>query len=131
MEYDFEDGNGPVPAHKHPNGGGWISDTATVSATAYVGNNARVCGDARVYGDALVYGNARVNSGSFLETPLCISRSDGYTFTLQGEGRVLAGCRDFSKEDAYAHWGAPDHYKHKESVAIVNALYAIQEARND
>ena len=25
--FDFEDGNGEVPAHKHPNGGGWVSDT--------------------------------------------------------------------------------------------------------
>ena len=38
--FDFEDGNGPVPAHKHPNGGGWVADTATVADTAYVGANA-------------------------------------------------------------------------------------------
>ena len=34
--FDFDDGNGPVPAHKHPNGGGWVADTATVDETAYV-----------------------------------------------------------------------------------------------
>ena len=70
--FDFGDGNGPVPAHKHPNGGGWVADTATVKDTAYVGLNARVsdnaqvygdarvCDTARVSGDALIYGNARV-----------------------------------------------------------------------
>ena len=28
--FDFKDGNGPVPAHQHPNGGGWVADTAKV-----------------------------------------------------------------------------------------------------
>jgi hypothetical protein len=58
--FDFGDGNGPVPAHKHPNGGGWVADTATVDDTAYVGPDARVFGKARVFGYAQVYGNARV-----------------------------------------------------------------------
>lgn len=40
--FDFNDGNGPVPAHKHSKGGGWVADTALVY------------GDARVYGKALV-----------------------------------------------------------------------------
>lgn len=26
--FDFEDGNGLVPAHQHKNGGGWVADTA-------------------------------------------------------------------------------------------------------
>ena len=30
ITFDFNDGNGPVPAHKHPNGGGWVADTAKV-----------------------------------------------------------------------------------------------------
>ena len=24
--FDFEDGKGPVPAHQHPNGDGWVAD---------------------------------------------------------------------------------------------------------
>ena len=36
-EFDFQDGNGPVPAHKHVKGGGWVADTATVA------DSARVC----------------------------------------------------------------------------------------
>jgi hypothetical protein len=46
-KFDFEDGNGPVPAKKHSNGGGWVADTATVADTAYVGPDARVFGNAR------------------------------------------------------------------------------------
>ena len=62
--YDF--GNGPVSAHRHPNGGGWVADTATVAATAFVGpdaqifGNAKVFDDAQVFGDAKIYGNAQV-----------------------------------------------------------------------
>ena len=32
--YDFDDGNGPVPAHRHSNGGGWVAETAKVDASA-------------------------------------------------------------------------------------------------
>jgi len=76
--YDFQDGQGPVPAHQHPNGGGWVADTAFVAETAFVGKNAvvfgwarvddrawvadfaRIFGDAMVYNEAMVYGNAQV-----------------------------------------------------------------------
>lgn len=33
--YDF--GAGLVPAHRHPNGRGWVANTAKVDASAYVG----------------------------------------------------------------------------------------------
>ena len=46
--HDFKDGNGPVPAHQHLNGGGWVADTASVDETAYVGPDARVFGNAKV-----------------------------------------------------------------------------------
>jgi tetrahydrodipicolinate N-succinyltransferase len=191
----FDFGNGPVPAHRHPNGRGWVADTATVAETAYVGanakvygnawvhdnahvyGNARVYGDANVYGDAHVYsnawvygnalvygnawvygnarvygnawvygdahvsGNARVSGnawvydnvqlkrGEYSTSPISINRSDGYTFTLQSDGSIVAGCRDFTAEEADAYWGNPDHNKHKESVAILAALRMVAESR--
>jgi hypothetical protein len=54
MGTTFDFGFGPVPAHQHPNGGGWVSDTAEVSDTAYVGPNAQVFGNARVSGNARI-----------------------------------------------------------------------------
>jgi hypothetical protein len=85
----FDFGDGPVAAHRHPNGGGWVADTATVADTAYVGpgrswymitlvvtfgcpitlgcpvtlmyGNAEVSGNARVSGNALVYDDAQVS----------------------------------------------------------------------
>lgn len=58
--YDFNDGNGLVPAHKHSNGGGWVANTAYVENTAYVCSNAEVFGYAQVYGYACVFDNAKV-----------------------------------------------------------------------
>jgi len=44
--HDF--GHGPVAAHRHPLGWGWVADTAQVDNTAYV------CLDAMVYDRATV-----------------------------------------------------------------------------
>ena len=60
--HDF--GNGLVPAHRHKNGGGWVTDTANVTKNSYVGPNALVFDNAIVYGRvenfAKVYGHARI-----------------------------------------------------------------------
>lgn len=58
--FDFKDGNGPVPAHRHPLGKGWVADSATVAKTAYVDIDARVFGHARVLKQAQISGHARV-----------------------------------------------------------------------
>ena len=64
MEFDFEDGRYPVPAHRHVNPdrseGGWVADTAFVAPTAHVAAGARVYGTARIFGTAHIDGNARV-----------------------------------------------------------------------
>jgi hypothetical protein len=57
---DFDFGEGPVPAHQHPNGLGWVADTATVEVSAFVGSDAQVYGNAQVRGNAQVSGNAQV-----------------------------------------------------------------------
>jgi hypothetical protein len=66
QKYKFGDGKGPVPAHQHPNGGGWVADTAKVADTSYVGPDAEVSGTARVYGDAQVSGTARVSGDAWV-----------------------------------------------------------------
>lgn len=42
--FDFQDGHGPVPAHRHKNAdgteGGWVANTARVSGNALVYGNA-------------------------------------------------------------------------------------------
>lgn len=58
--HDFDDGNGPVQAHRHPNGGGWVANTATVAETAFVDQEASVFGYSRVLDSAAVTGTAWV-----------------------------------------------------------------------
>ena len=58
--HDFGDGRGLVAAHQHPNGLGWVADTATVALTAYVGPNAKVFGGARVIDYAQILDTAQV-----------------------------------------------------------------------
>ena len=64
--YDFDDGNGPVAAHQHSNGGGWVADTAIVADTAYIGPDAKVFGDARVYGNAQVSDETWVSGNAWV-----------------------------------------------------------------
>lgn len=101
----FDFGGGPVPAHKHPNGGGWIANTARVSGNAQVSGNARVSGSAWVFGSARVFGNAQVSGNARVSG---ILRSDGHPFVALpcGDGlvRVIAGCRYFTFPEAREHW---------------------------
>jgi len=72
--YDFGDGAGAVPAHRHPKGCGIVANTATLAPNAYVGPNARVYQNAkvrdtasieeytRVYGSAIVMSNSKVRN---------------------------------------------------------------------
>ena len=107
----FDFGFGLVPARKHPNGGGWVAETATVVDSAHIGPEAQVFGDARVSG---------------------IPRSDGYFFSAfrcqDGLYRVAAGCRYFTWAEADEHWENPEYRNPalaKETKAIL-ALLKIQ-----
>ena len=142
--FDFEDGNGLVPAHRHPNGKGWVANTAYVDPTVYVGPNARVyqnaevydyaevydhakiIGNARVFSYARVYGDANVNG---------IRRSDGYVFVYvpddKGLMKVQAGCRNFTMKEAKKHWkktigGTP---LGDETMAILQSIEILSKVK--
>ena len=58
-------------------------------------------------------------------------RSDGYRFMLIN-GRVRAGCRDFTFEEARKHWSDPVYLNKdlaKESLAIVEHMVALARMR--
>ena len=73
--HDFEDGLGPVSAHQHPNGGGWVADSATVADTAYVGPSAHVGGLAIVTDSAIVAGKASVGGSAIVWGSACVGGS--------------------------------------------------------
>lgn len=97
-----------------------VSDDAQVFDFAWVFGYARLFGNAVVYGKAAVYahtrlyGDVRISAGVICgnadlnQTPMAITRSDHYTFTLfpcaDGVWRMSAGCRYFTMEKAWDHW---------------------------
>ena len=52
--------------HRHPNGGGWVQDTASVDETAHIGPDAEVSVAARVSGNAQVSGTAQVSGNAWV-----------------------------------------------------------------
>ncbi len=76
---------------QHPNGGGWVSNTANVAATAYVGPNALVLDYATVSGNAVIDGyaivaqNARVTDNAYVgDTAVVFDRAQ-----ISGNARVI------------------------------------------
>jgi carbonic anhydrase/acetyltransferase-like protein (isoleucine patch superfamily) len=67
MEFDFGDGGGPVPARKHPNGGGWVANTALADDSVYVGPGAMVYQNATLHDRVVVFGESRVYGDATLE----------------------------------------------------------------
>ena len=85
----FDFGFGPVPAHQHPNGRGWVADTAHVDDSAYIGPDAQVSGDARVSGGAQVYGGAWVSGNAQVYGGAQVS-GDAWVF---GNAQVSGGAK--------------------------------------
>ena len=67
-----------VQGHVHPNGGGFVADTAKVADSVYVAENAQVLGyadvsgNARILGHAVVAGNARVSGNAIIGDSACV-----------------------------------------------------------
>ena len=87
--------DGMTNGHRHPRGGGWVQNTATVADTAYVGPNAYVLGKAQVLDnaaiedsaivvdDAVVRDNAKVSGRAIISGSAVVS---GYARTWVPHG---------------------------------------------
>jgi hypothetical protein len=73
-----------------------------------------------------------IRGGVFTKSPSCAQRSDGYMFVAKiiesGELRIWAGCRNFSWDEAVAHWSTPGHPHSAESLRIINFLKEQENA---
>lgn len=107
MNFDF--GNGLVPMHQHPNGGGLVADTAEVAETVFVGpyalvyENAVVYGYARISGHAEVYGFATVSGFAVVHGDACISGNAqvyGYS-QVYGEAQVYGNAKVYGYVHVY------------------------------
>jgi carbonic anhydrase/acetyltransferase-like protein (isoleucine patch superfamily) len=59
--------------HQHPNGGGWVANSATVDATSYVGPNAQVLNTAQVLGNARIEEYAVVRNNAVVSDNAVVS----------------------------------------------------------
>ena len=58
--HSFKEGDNPVAAHRHPNGGGWVADTASVDESVYIEAGSCVFGIARVVGSVRLTGESSI-----------------------------------------------------------------------
>jgi hypothetical protein len=134
--YDFEDGNGLVPAKQHANGGGWVADTAFVSADSYVAPYARVYGYAVVrsksdiFHFAKIYGYAtisKVKAGDYARVCGSVSlhnitiRNTEYVYDIvfsatRSDGYIFYIFKDIDGEYRISagcrYFTIPEAYKH-------------------
>ena len=75
--------------HQHPNGYGWVENTAYVADTAYVGPDAQVSGNALVYGNSRVSGNARVYGNALVSGNAWVSDNARVYGTAEVSGTSL------------------------------------------
>ncbi len=90
---DFDDGDGPVPAHRHNNVdgtlGGWVADSAFVAPTAKLGPNAVVFGHAQVSAFAAVLGEAKIHGCAVVTGRAQIFGCAEVSGEAQVDGRAL------------------------------------------
>lgn len=115
-KHDFKDGRGPVPAHRHHNGGGWVEDSVyfhtapgdpyglgrwkSEPVDVFIHATAEVWGDVQFRADAVLHAGVRVHGkcrgssriGVYLD-------SKGLTLCrgVQIEGQFQAWSADYAK----------------------------------
>jgi len=105
--FDFGDGKGPVPAHRHQNPGGWfggwVANTAKVADSVYLGPDAKVYGHAvvsslvQIQENAQVFGTARIGGAAILEDHVKVFGSASISGSSRVGGYVqISGCASLS-----------------------------------
>jgi hypothetical protein len=111
--FDFRDGNGDVPAHRHPNGGGWVANTAYVALTAYVGPDAKVFNYAQVFDDSKVFDYAQVRDNSRVsDNSQVFDRAEVLSYAqVSNNARVFSNARvhGIVRSDGYTFVYVPDN----------------------
>jgi len=112
-----------------------MTDTSTEAIKAQLSSR---------YPDGIIVA-ARIDSGAWVGRDAWIEstdhyevtgyRKDGYGFTMyvtKGVVRVVAGCRDFTYEEAIQHWSSPEYRDRKlgdETLVILQSGYDILKLR--
>ena len=142
--HDF--GYGPISAHKHPNGGGWVADDCSVSSDSFIAEDSRVTGGSRVdrgsvvTGGSVVDGRSVVDGGSVVTATTDVlalgpigSRQAVLTVLFNQPGvRIVAGCwigtlDEFEARVKEVHGGATHAQEYGAAIAFIRALWATRE----
>jgi hypothetical protein len=113
-----------APAGKlHPNGGGFVADSATVEATAFVGPQAKVLGSAKVLGNSRILDHAVVRGAAEIRDEVEIS---GHS-VIQGEARI----RDAARVRGHAFVGGRVQLRDRARAADLVDLQESMEISGD
>ncbi len=107
----------------HPNGGGFVADSAKVEATAFVGPQARVLGSAKVLGNARILDHAVVRGAAEIRDDVEIS---GHS-VIQGEARI----RDAARVRGHAFVGGRVQLRDRARAADLVDLQESMEISGD
>jgi hypothetical protein len=83
--------------HRHPNGGGWVENTAKVAVTAMVAKNALVYDYAWVMGNSAICDNARVSGNALVDEYAQI----GGKASVFGNAEIFGNAQIFGKAHVY------------------------------
>lgn len=94
LRHRFRNSTDRVPAHRHVNGGGWVSNTAIVEDSVYVGPQAEVGGTAIVVGRVEIKGRAGVYDRAQISGTVVIQKKAVVKNKAQvsGDGVVSGTC---------------------------------------
>lgn len=71
-----------IPYHRHPNGGGWVAETASVEPTVHVGPLCYVFGTAKLSEHVRLTGNAKVGGTVVADGSVIFAQ---YAYRIEGE----------------------------------------------
>lgn len=147
-------GNARVFGNARVKNNAQVRENSCVSGNASIKDYVDVCGDARVFGNAsitglvtvrgesLIYGHAYLFGGQTFKHNVVIdddyhhqiNRSDGYDFMYvpcsDGKKRIIAGCRYFTMEEAYDHWGSNEYLTTRGKHLQQETLYILDFFKN-
>ena len=83
--------------HRHPNGGGWVENTAMADETVVVEEGAAICDNARVKGNTSVCNNAMVCGNALVDESAHI----GGEAKVSGNAEVFGNARVFGDAHVY------------------------------
>ncbi len=127
-----------IEGHEHPNGGGFVADTAEVADTVYVGRDAMVLGNSKISGNAVITGYAVVSNATVCDNARISGYACVYGFwwaapTISGNAKigenavVTAGASVTGNARVMGNAYLLDSYKVTDNATVKGTAYCYGE----